>query len=176
MDVVLDFIRDQAWQFIGSIIGLTALIVTIVIYLRGRSKKHLSYEVLASEPLLTVDETITGDLKISYKTKEVADVHLLLIKVSNTGNEPIQKNDYDLSLAFSFGDGTNILSYEVTESPPQGLKASLRKSGGSRGIVLKPLLLNPSDTVILKFLLSNYSNQLKSTGRIVGVRNINKVA
>jgi hypothetical protein len=174
MDNVIEIIRDQAWQFIGAVIGLFALIVSIAIYFFGRKRKHLSYSIIASEPLLTVDEALSGEIKVSFNDELVQDVHLLIIKVTNSGNIAIEESDFKLSLAFGFGDA-KILSYEVIESPPQGLHAKLRKSGGDRGIVLNPLLLNASDSVVLKFLLSGYNNELTPSGRIKDVKRIDKV-
>ncbi len=174
MDAILQLIRDQAWQFAGAIIGLVALIVSVVLYLFSRQRKLLAYEIVASEPLLTINEALTGAIKVIYDDKEVRDVHLLILRVSNSGNIPIRKEDFDLSLAFSF-DSAKVLSYKVLATDPEGLPASLRPSGGKRGIVLNPLLLNPSDSVVLKFILSQYNNELEPTGRVVGVKQIQRV-
>jgi hypothetical protein len=172
MDTILDMIRDQAWQFVGAIIGLVTLVVSTAIYLRRRERKDLSYEILASEPLLTVSEVLTGEIKVTYQDTEIRDAHLLIIKVTNSGNVPIRQEDFELPLAFSFGSEAQVLSYEVIESPPQGLQTSLRRSGGGRGIVLNPLLLNPSDAVILKFILAQYTGKLVPTSRVVGVKQV----
>lgn len=174
MDNVIEIIRDQAWQFIGAVIGLVALIVSVVIYFLGRKHKHLSYSIIASEPLLTVDEALSGEIKVSFNDELVQDIHLLIIKITNSGNVAIEESDFKLPLAFAFGNA-KMLSYEVIDSPPQGLPAKLRRSGGDRGIVLNPLLLNASDSVVFKFLLSDYDNELVPSGRIKDVKRINQV-
>lgn len=172
-----DFLRDPNW--LDVIIGGGALLISttlaIYFYLRQRGKKKLSYEIITSQSLLTVDEALSGDIKILYKEEEITDVHLLTIKVVNDGNVPILKEDFNRALAFRFGDTTKVLTYEILSKTPEYLPATLRLSHGDRGIVLNPLLLNPKDALHLKFLLSKYQNELSPSARIVGVNQIAEV-
>lgn len=172
-----DFLRDPNW--LDVIIGGGALLISttlaIYFYLRQRGKKKLSYKIITSQSLLTVDEALSGDIKILYKEEEITDVHLLTIKVVNDGNVPILKEDFNRALAFQFGDTTKVLTYEILSKTPEYLPATLRPSHGSRGIVLNPLLLNPKDALHLKFLLSKYQNELIPSARIVGVSQISEV-
>jgi hypothetical protein len=50
------------------------------------------------------------------------------------------------------------------------LPASLRHSSGERGIVLNKLLLNPSDSVTMKFLLTNHDSTIQPSCRIAGIK------
>lgn len=173
---MLDFLSDPNW--LEVIIGAIALIIStalaVYFYLRTRQVKKLAYEIIASEPLLTINEAHVGDVKILFKGEEVTDAHIVVIKLINNGNIPITEDDMNWPPAFAFGKETKILSYEITDKDPSTLPASLRLSRRERGIVLNKLLLNASDYITMKFLLTNYKSELQVTGRIIGVKEITK--
>src|SRR5688500_12158935 len=99
-----DIFRDQIWQFIGAILGLVALVATIIIYLLQRRKKSLVYEVVTSAPLLSMSDEVKGKVQILYEGSPVQLVHLLIINIFNDGNLGIQASDFERPLVFQFGE------------------------------------------------------------------------
>ncbi len=170
---MIDLLRDPVWQFIGAILGILAIIVSIIIFLIQRKNKIFSYEINSATAVLSGTEEISGQLKILYKGKVVKNVSLLVIKLMNTGNVPIISSDYERNVELVFNNCDKILSAEISESTPSNLSGEIYLSEKSVG--LKPLLLNPNDSITLKILLSG-SLDFFINGRIVGINKIGKKA
>lgn len=163
----MEFLRDPIWQFVGVII---AAIIAIWIYLLQRKTKRLSYNILASNELLTASEEIRGRIKILFDKKTVQNVHLLVLQITNDGNVPILPSDFYEPIKISFRDGTKILGAEITSHFPDSFQPELLIDGNSLSIV--PTLINSRDALNIKFLLSQYSNGMKIGGRIAGIKQI----
>lgn len=164
-----EILRDPMWQFIATVLAITAILVSIILYLKQRRCKAVSYEILSQTPLLSVKGEIKGQLEILYKGKPVQQVHLVLVRIINSGNTPILSTDYKLPISLNFGEEANILTSAVVKADPRNVQAALRVEG--RNAVLVPTLLNTGDSVTLKMLVTKFE-EVKVDGRIVGVKKI----
>ena len=54
---MFDLLRDPLWQFIGALLALLAIGVSVALYLIQRRKKRLSYEIVSNSSLLTMRRT-----------------------------------------------------------------------------------------------------------------------
>ena len=165
-----DILRDPLWQFVGALLGIFAIIVSIVLFFAQRKKKSLSYEILSKTPVLSAAEEIAGKLQILFQGEVVQKVYLLVIRISNTGNVPIASSDYERPISIRFGGEARILTTEVSESEPKNMDAKVETR--DQNILVKPVLLNSGDSITIKSLVSNYSGKLNIDGRIIGVKNI----
>jgi hypothetical protein len=165
-----NLVRDPLWNFVGVVLAIIALLVTIVIFIVQRKKKRLSYQVISLTSLLGLKEEIAGKIKVLYEGNEVTNVHLFEIKLINTGNQPIASSDFERPICISFADVTTILTSEIYESNPKDIKGDLAVEGCS--LAVKPLLLNPNDSLSIKTLISNFDGSFTVDGRIIGVRQI----
>jgi len=162
-----DFLKDPLIQFyVITAIAIVAIVVTFVVFLLQKKYKNLSYEVLSQASVLSVAEEVSGNIKILFKGKAVKKVHLLIVRLMNTGNLPVTAQDFDEVISISFGSSSKILSAEISDSNPEKLRGSLTWQVDKA--VLTPLLLNPKDFLIMKFLVSGYSEEINVEGRIVG--------
>jgi len=164
-----EFLRDSMWQLVAVLLALVAVFVPILVYLKQRTRKSLSYEILSLNPLLSVENEIKGDVQILYQSKTVEQVHLIVLKIINTGNMPILSTDYERPISLSFGEESKILTTEITGKNPDSLRPSARIEEGM--IVLAPILLNVRDSVTLKMLVNKFG-KVTVDGRIAGVREI----
>jgi hypothetical protein len=169
---MIGFLRDPIWQFIGASLGLLAIILSVYLFIQQRKKKSLSYDVLTLTPLLTVNEELTGKIRIVYEGTAVQNVYLLILKVQNDGNVPITPSDFVAPLRFQFRKDLQMLSAEVIETTPDSLDPKIRVN--TSGFTLSPLLLNNEDTFILKLLLAHPGSGLglHVRTRIVGVSEV----
>lgn len=172
----VDFLRDPIWQFVGVVVAVLALAISLWSYfLVQRDRKALSYDSFALS-LLSVDKEIQRDLTIVYKGNLVDSLHLVLLRVVNTGNQPIGTADYEQAIRFSSPYDTRILSAEVTEADPDSLRNALRDGGievlSEKEVVLRPVLLNPGDSVTIRVLACQFSQVIDVSGRIAGVKEI----
>ena len=177
-------IRDSAWQaigvIIGAIIGLVGIIVAIYTYVKQTKKKSLSYQIIESTPLLTVNSEIKNKLKFLYENREVDDIHLLILEIKNDGNIPIESRDFEpqFPLTFSFGEQAKILSADIIETTPKDLDPKIERfEAEPHKIVISPLLLNDGDRFRIKLLLTQFlpTADIKLSTRISGVKGVKKV-
>ena len=137
-------LRDPIWQFAGVFFTLFGIFVSVLIYARTRKFKEISYEVMTVASLLDIREEIRGQVKIVFDNIEVDQVHLIIIKIINSGTNAIKVPDTFSSLErpinFSFGEKANVLSAKVGETNPQHLEVSVRIE--DRKVVVNPSLIN----------------------------------
>lgn len=170
---MIEFLRDPIWQFVGSVLGLIAIIVTTYSYFIQRRRKSLAYEMLTDTKLLTVGEEIMGDVKILFKSDYVKDVHLVLLRIQNKGDLAIKPDDYEEPIILSFGKNAKILSAEVTSVSPQNLNPNLTILESK--IEIEKILLNKSDNFTIKLLLTGYERQIETETRIIGIQKMRRV-
>ncbi len=168
-----EILRDPLWQFIGVLVAVIAIIVSIYIYILQKRKKDLTYCVVAKAPLLTVDEALEKKVKIYYQDTLIRDVFLLLINILNKGNEPIKRDDFVEPLTFSFGENTKILNAEISESIPTKIKLNLKIIENI--LEVHPVLLNAKDEFTIKLLIAQFDGLIEPGGSICGVKTIREI-
>jgi len=139
--------------------------------MRQRRSKSISYEILSCTPLLSVKEEIKNGLQILFNDRPVRQVHLVLVRIFNSGNMPIPSKDYEQPISLGFGEQSRILTAEITEKNPGDLPALIDHEEGR--VKLEPTLLNQGDAITLKMLVNEYDN-ITVEGRIVGVKKIER--
>jgi hypothetical protein len=169
-----DLLHDQVWQFVGAVLALLAVFISIVIYFKERRRKQVSYVILSIDPLLGWGAAaFKGELQLTYDGKLVDSPYLVSIRIFNSGNVPIPSSDYERPISVGFGSSARILKAEVVETVPKNLNAtiSLAKEPTGERLVLSPSLLNSGDSIDLRMLIAEY-NQVCVDGRLVGVKEI----
>ena len=164
-----ELLRDPVWQFVGAALGLLALIVSVVSVMVYRNRKRLSYEVVTHTRLLTVDEEIEGRVKVTYDGHQVSGVRMVIVHLHNSGNVPIEKEDYDRPLGFWVKGGPKVLTAEVVKTKPPDIRARVETMENT--VYLDNILLNPGDALSLKLLYTG-DGPLIPVGRIKGVSEI----
>lgn len=167
--LLLNILRDQIWQFVGVAIAIIGIILTIIVYRRGKNKKIISYEVVSRVQLNSASDAIKEDLKFFFKGQLVESLDLVLLKVSNSGNIPIRSEDVKQNISFNFGCNANVLSAEIERSEPEELKPTFTYSDNK--VTFEPFLMNQGDSVELKIIVDNFDG-IKTEGRVVGVKEI----
>lgn len=164
---MIEVLRDPMWQFIG---GVLAIATTFLIYYLQRQSKSLSYEILAKNRLLTINEELEGRIKILFDNKPTSDISLLSIKIFNSGNIAIPTSDYEHPISLSLGVKTSILSGTITNISPKNLKVKIQIENNH--VLITPCLLNATDSITIKLLMTDFNNEIEFDARIVGVKEI----
>jgi hypothetical protein len=156
---------------VRTILATVAICVTLTLFLVARRRRRLSY-LLSDTRVLGVHEAVNPSrVKILFDGSPVTDVHLVMITVNNSGNEPIKVEDFERPLRFSWAEPAGILAAEVEGVNPEALQPKIRTD--TNGIVLEPLLLNPGDWLRIKILI-NQIGKVSVDARVVGVQRISK--
>ena len=167
---MIEIIRDPIWQFIGVILAVVAIIITVIFFLYQRQKKAISWQIISNTPLLKIDDDIKRNLQVLYSGKPVQDIQLIIARIINTGNVSIKSTDYEGPINLNFGKNAQILTAEITKTSPNNLKASANIEGN--GVIIPPTLMNSRDWITLKILVSQFDEPITVEGRIVGVKEI----
>lgn len=167
---ILAFLRDSVWQFVGALIALLAIPAAYWIYLLQRKRKELSFGVLSHRRLLSISDELSSRVTVSLDGSPVGNVHLIVIGVKNSGNQPILEGDFVRPFRVIFGAETKLLSADVVKQTPSNLGASFNIDPAF--LQLSPLLLNPGDYFVVQLLISAPELKVSADARIVGVPNL----
>ena len=171
---ILGLLRDSIWQFIGSVLAVVAIVISLIIYFLQKSKKSLSYEILSETALLSVAKEVEDKIKILFEGDSVKNVHLILLKISNNGNVSILPSEFLKNITISFDNSTRILSAEISEKKPHSIEAILTIDGTE--LIISPSLWNSGDTITIKSLVSEFNEEIHVSGRIIGIKDIERLS
>jgi hypothetical protein len=166
-----EILRDQIWQFVGVVLALIAIIISIVLYLKQKTKKELSYKIVNWSSILSLKEQDQGDIKLLYKDHVVKNADLIICKIANTGNVSITAEDFKKPIKIEFGKDSQILNAEIIETTPQGLEIQLQTD--EEKSLIEKLLLNKGDSFTINYLVSECKDKdISIHSRIVGIPKI----
>lgn len=163
----MEWIRDNIWQCVEVIFGAVTIIVTIIIYLRQRKQKKITYEAILRSDLVNVEDEVISKIQILYDKKSIDNIFLFIVKIINSGTVPIVRSDFETPINIEFAEKGKVLEADVINVSPKNLAVDIKNS--KSGVSIQPLLLNPGDSITVKILLTNYTDAVIS-GRIAGVR------
>jgi hypothetical protein len=131
---------------------LIAIVIPIIIYALNMRRKSLTYE--------------------SLPTNIEQHNQYWRYKFTNTGNLPINPEDYEEPITLTFAKSTQVLSAEISKqsSKLKGMNATIQE-GPFPSIVLSKGLLNPKDWFILK-VLARGIRRYSFRGRIKDIHKI----
>lgn len=153
-----------------SILALTAICVSICVYLLNRKRKALSYQITRNDQLFRIDEQLKKNLQITVDGRPAQDISLVLIDIENTGNEPIKREDFERPLTFIFANDAEVISARVLRTQPGDLDARLTTKEAT--VSLSPILLNSGDSASIELVLTSAAGFITHTARIVGVSKV----
>jgi hypothetical protein len=168
----MEILRDPIWQFIGAVLALIAVVISIYVYVKQRGTKHILCEVVSNSSVVDISKAIKPDIQIFYKGKLTSDLRLIIIKLQNTGTLPISSKDYEESIQIYLGEDADILDVELVEFSPKSLTPQFTNNVNT--LTLKPLLLNPRDMFVLKVIARKASETIEVKARVLGVSDITK--
>ncbi len=168
-------LRDPIWQFIGALVALGALFAAYDIFFRGKPQKEMQILLTSATSLVEIKPEAAQDIEILYKGQRAAFVSLVQIQILNSGNQPITENDYSRPISFSFEPKDEIADASIAGSVPENIGMVITKTSKYQAEA-HPTLLNPGDSVTVRFVIvqdsSSTSYAPRIDGRIAGVKNI----
>lgn len=139
-------------------ITIGGLILGSMITWAFKGRKRLSFEILHQSTFLTLNKPRDGVIKVLYNDEEVKNVQTLLIRIINTGNKAIAKEDYETPIDIKFLKVDKILLYELYKSSPEYLPVKLIKVNESI-LRIEPIMLNENDFFDIKIILNGEHDQ-----------------
>lgn len=156
---------------LGWVLGTLAVVVPIAVYVLERRIQAVHFAVLASRPLLTGDSRFP--LEVSFDGAPVMEPRVMVLRITNAGNQPIRPEDYEEPLRLSVL-GARIVSSDITFARPADFAPSIVERSDSQ-IALSRFLMNPRDLVEVQLLVDGEPTETRVTGRLAGVPTIERV-
>jgi hypothetical protein len=169
---ILSLLRDSIWQFVGVILVIITIIVSVVIYLLQKNRKSLTYEILSETALLSVAKEVEDKIQILFEGNTVKRVHIILVQISNTGNSSILPSDFLKELTISFNNSAKILSTEISDKNRQSIDTEVSISDTQSQLIIASSLWNSGDAITIKSLVSDFNKDIQVSARIVGIQDI----
>jgi hypothetical protein len=170
---------DAGWVsvIVALVFGLATVSLALIAIRQARRRKELTYEILSTTPLATLHEDMEGRIQIVFDGQPIRDVQLVLLKIKNSGNLPILSSDYEDPLRLRVNKSAKILSVGVVDTFPQSLNEKAKDSVefNSERVKVKPILLNGSDYIKVKILITQLTEPVAVSGRIAGVSDIKEL-
>lgn len=159
--------RNDARNGITIIVAIVTSALTITLFRLNWKRKVLVYEFLSMTRLLSVQEGISGRIRVLVDEDEVKDVGLVQIKIANVGTEPIRASDFVRPISFSVDEGVRIIEAEVSDRRSPTIDAEIHKD--DRKATLLPTLLNARNSLVIKLLIADFNGKISTDARIEGV-------
>lgn len=172
-------LQTYFWQLLSTLLAIAAIFASYNVFFLQKPEKGL--QIVLSQPISLVDikPEAESDIQVLYKNQPISSLYLYQLQIVNSGNQPILKDDFESSLSFTFPDGVYIADDPISKSEPPNIGLTVHFVAESYAVA-KDALLNPGDTVSVRFILVGNSdkiseNMVKVDGRIVGVKEIKTV-
>lgn len=171
--MMLEILRDPVWQFVGALLALVAIGISVWVFLAQRPRKRLLIETVARVPLVTFGSKGIPNLRILFNDNPVENASVLLVRIENIGNVPILASDYEQQVTLQFEEGARVLNADIGETKPKHLPIDVEFS--ERSALIARSLLNPGDTLNCRVLVENSKGEYTAKARIVGVGELETV-
>lgn len=160
-----------------DLIGLVGLIVAVgiplLIWWLDTRRKQLTYRILRSNLFAPVGQELEGRVELLVDGVKTSNVAFLIVTLQNTGNEPIRREDFEIPFTVHFGEFAEIISSEVIATEPEDFMAHLQLvTTGMNKCHLNPCLLNPGDSITMKLMARNVTEQFAVDARVAGVKEL----
>jgi hypothetical protein len=159
--------RKTAFWIISVILPIAAVVVPILLFLIESKEKEISYEISGRTELVGV-HLPSEEVSITYAGKSVSHLELISIKISNSGNIPIKREDFDRPLKIKFKEESEVFVVRVGPSFPNNLRPTIKTEPGL--VQITPLLLNPGDNYTIEVITSAKEQEPEIDVRIAGIQ------
>jgi hypothetical protein len=175
-------------KFLGPIVTSVGICVSVTLWTLNLRRKELSYEIVSDDVIVGLQDANTtkaianpdADLEILVHGESVKNVRHLTVRIANSGHLPIRPSEFDGSIRIKLGPSAKILSATISETYPSNLEE--RGSGDNAPIsliskvedgklLLRPVLLNGKDFVVVKILVKDGGN-VEIDSHIEGIKDI----
>src|SRR5947208_12069828 len=116
----MKFLRNPAW--LAVLIGVLAIAVSLALYFDARSVKKLRVEILSNSPLVSINTDLPKEIQILYKTVPVKSLSLILLRIANTGSEPIKESDYSDPIRVTMSQSASVGEVTIQETRPDTIE------------------------------------------------------
>lgn len=149
------------------------IIVPVIIFVLQGQRKELTYEVGSESRIVDLQDPLLAQVEVSYGGKKLSRLVSFSIRITNSGNVPISRPDFDRHAILAFGGHATILQAQVLDQSPPNLNPIFENRGNH--LLIAPPLLNPEDRFTIQAFVTGESNSPTLDARILGINKPNKL-
>lgn len=156
------------WKYLISL--FVTIAVPLWIWYADLTAHSLHFRLVSQTSLQPQEKTALPDLKITVDGEVIETPYLSVIDLVNDGSKPIPAVDFESQLELRLAEGASIVRSRITATSPKDVEAEL--DFDKRSVRIKPLLLNPKDTVTIAIVSSGALPTISTRARIAGVASV----
>jgi hypothetical protein len=162
---------DRKKWIVSTVLAVLGIVVPVAIYLSSLPDKALTYQVISETALIgSLDSLEDIEIKISGEIVTNAAIHLL--KIRNSGSEPIKPADFEKPIFIKYAEETKILRTKIKNKTPENI--SVIKEIEENLVLLQPFLMNPDDEFIVEVLSTSQDLPILDI-RIAGIKSVDQI-
>ena len=142
--------QSNKLAMIGVIFGALSVLTGSLGLIPLTKSKSLSYEIRSETSFSPISDF--GEFGVDFGGRRLTSPKLTVLRITNSGNMPINLSDYDGPLKVAFPRGTLVEGVKIAKTTPSGIPVRAQKNG--QEVDIEPLLLNPNDSFDLSVLAS----------------------
>ena len=149
---------------------LAGVLVPVWLWRADLGARSLHFRKISQTSLQPPDAAKTLDLRVSLAGAELSTPFLTVLELTNDGAKPVPSSDFETPIEVSPSNKATIVRASVTGTMPRELTPSLSVEAGA--MRMKPLLLNPGDSITIAVLTTGEPPVLISRARVAGVSSV----
>jgi hypothetical protein len=147
--------------------SIASVLLPLTLYIHSLKDRGLSYEII-SGPIISKDRLVDLDgVDVLFKKEKIENIDASYIKLENTGDVPIRKEDFDSDIIIEFNNNLKILKAEKWGSRPKSIQVSTKIN--NHGVLIEPLLLNKGEFISIQVLTTGDYIEPSLNARVVGL-------
>jgi hypothetical protein len=159
------------WKFwVVLVATLAGVLVPVWLWRADLDARSLHFRKLSQTSLQPPDTAKALDLRVSVGGAELQAPYLTVFELVNDGARPVPATDFESPLEIASKNKAEIVRTSITGAKPADLAPSLSVEAGA--LKIKPMLLNPGDSVTIAVLTTKEEPIFTSRARIAGVRTV----
>lgn len=158
---------------------LTALIVPVAIglipvwlWITDLNSRSLLVQIVAQTALQPEGASTLSGLKVTIDGKELEAPYLTVLRIENSGARPITASDFESPMEIKTLGQIKIYQHRVSETYPKDLQPIIELVPSDTTLKLRPLLLNPSDSITISLVTSGGLPEFTVRSRIAGISSV----
>jgi hypothetical protein len=143
----------------------------VVTYYFQREVRQLDIVLKSNTPVVQIEEQYSDEIAVFYKTNKIEALNVIELVVKNSGNRPIESDDFKRPLIFTF-NGTVLPNPRLIDVTPKAIEPNLIQIEPN-SLELEPLLLNQGDHFsFLVYLINSKASHspVEISARISGIK------
>ncbi len=123
--------------------------------------------MLSSSSIVNDTSQLEGKVQVLFSGKRLNNLEAISVRIANSGNVPIKKNEFEKEIQLSFGKDARVIMARVPYTYPK--KISVKTSFKGDMVTVTPLLLNPGDQFIIESFVTGSISTIELDTRIEGI-------